>query len=145
MSDKLATTDPAQKFWSRASINTKQPTQLRKLAARLRRALTESTEYSKPNMVPVALVAIIGFPLYYIIWAVVFPQPYENLGLRLFGAVLCIPLLLHRQLSPVLRRYLSIYWFFILLYSIPVFLPFLLFNNYVSLILCLPTMMEVVC
>jgi len=95
-------------------------------------------------MIPVALVAIIGFPLYYIIWAVVFPQPYENLGLRLFGAALCIPLLLHRQLSPVLRRYLSIYWLFILLYSLPFFFTFMLLKNDVSLVWSISTMAAVV-
>lgn len=110
------------------------------LSRRLRFSLAQSVEYSKPNMFLVGMVALIGFPLYYVVWAEIFPQPYENLPLRLLGALLCLPLLFVDRLPSFLRRYLTVYWLFTLLYSLPFFFTFMLLKNDVSVVWGMSTM-----
>ncbi|WP_229499158.1 sensor histidine kinase [Pseudoduganella ginsengisoli] len=36
-------------------------------------------------------IALVGMPLYYVVWHDWFPQPYENLWLRLAGMAVCLP------------------------------------------------------
>lgn len=66
----------------------------------------------------VGALGVIGHPLYYAIWTYVFPQPYENLWLRLMCTVLFVPLLFANAFSK--RRWLSSY----ALFAITVGLPF---------------------
>jgi len=105
-----------------------------RLVARLQHAAVRSVEYSRPNMPAAALVAIVAFPLYYLIWGFVFPQPYENLPLRLLGMVLALPLLFVNHLPAILDRYLPFYWHFVLCYSMPFFFTFMMLKNDMSLV-----------
>src|SRR5699024_479593 len=114
--------------------------QWQRLLYRLHFALAQSAEYSKPNMLLVGLVAVIGFPLYYVIWKFIFPQPYENLPLRLLGAALCVPLLLVGHLPHACRRYLTVYWLFALLYTLPFYFTFMLLKNDISAVWGMSTM-----
>lgn len=113
---------------------------LLKLWLRLQLAITESAEYSRPNMVLVGIVAIIGFPGYYIVWTVFFPQPYENLSLRLLGAVLAVPLLLVERVPRSIQHYLPAYWLVVVFYSLPFLFTFMLFKNDLSMIWSMSTM-----
>jgi len=74
-----------------------------------------------------AWVAIVGMPLYYVIWAYWFPQPYENLGLRLFCVALCIPIIFIRHLQQ--RKWLAVYFFVCLTYGLPFFFTFMFLMN----------------
>lgn len=101
---------------------------------RITHARDESLENSKPNLAPIALIAILGFPTYYVIWYYVYPQPYENLWLRLIGTVLCIPLLFHNQWPPKLEKYLPAYWLISIVYVLPFFFSYMLLKNDASMV-----------
>jgi two-component system CAI-1 autoinducer sensor kinase/phosphatase CqsS len=60
------------------------------------------------RFVMLAWVGVIGLPLYWLVWAYVFPQGYENLPLRLLGVALCLPAVLARGrlAGPGLSAYL---------------------------------------
>lgn len=66
----------------------------------------------------VGALGVVGHPLYYVIWSYVFPQPYENLWLRLVCTALFVPLLFASAFSD--RRWLPPY----ALFAITVGLPF---------------------
>ncbi len=100
-----------------------------RMLERISYARNESLENSKPNLPAIALIAIIGFPLYYIVWHDLHPQPYENLWLRLVGSALFIPLLFHSRWPPYLQKYLSSYWSLTIIYACPFFFTYMLMKN----------------
>ncbi|MFA6409447.1 MAG: HAMP domain-containing sensor histidine kinase [Gammaproteobacteria bacterium] len=76
----------------------------------------------------------ITYPLYHLMWIGANRQGYENLPLRLVVVALCIPLILKNQWPSKLTKYLPIYWYFNLLYSLPFLFTFLLLKNNFSYI-----------
>lgn len=105
-----------------------------RMLERIYYARDESLENSKPNLPAIALIAIIGFPMYYIVWHYLYPQPYENLWLRLLGAILCVPLLFHSRWPLRLKKYLSTYWSFTIIYACPFFFSYMLLKNDASMV-----------
>jgi len=99
------------------------------LIKRLVAPAVRNVEYFDRRRIALGAIGIIGFPLYYWIWHDVFPQPYENLWLRLLGSALCVPLMLSRHWPTRLRRYLPHAWYFALLYTLPFFFSFMLLKN----------------
>jgi len=91
--------------------------------------LSINTQYNDiaNRLVILAWIAIVGMPLYYVVWTYWFPQPYENLGLRLFGVVLCMPIVLTRRLSQ--KKWLAAYFFICLTYWLPFFFTFMFLMN----------------
>lgn len=86
-------------------------------------------QYAKRRMRPLAVVAVIGFPLYYYVWRDLFPQPYENLWLRVVGSVLFVPIIFHDRWPATLQKYLPWYWYASALYALPFFFGFMLLKN----------------
>ena len=86
-------------------------------------------QYVKRRMRPLAVVASVGFPLYYYVWKDLFPQPYENLTLRLIGSLLFIPILAFERWPAALKKLLPWYWYFCTLYALPFFFTFMLLKN----------------
>ncbi|NNM68908.1 MAG: HAMP domain-containing histidine kinase [Gallionella sp.] len=74
-----------------------------------------------------AWIAIVGMPLYYVVWAYWFPQPYENIGLRLFGVALCLPAIFAKHFFK--QKWLPIYFFIGLTYVLPFFFTFMYLMN----------------
>jgi len=113
------------------------------LQSRLRRAWTSirpsiarafapalrNLQYVKRRMQPFALVAVFGFPLYYYVWHALFPQPYENLTLRLIGSALFLPVLAFDRWPAWAKKLLPWYWYGITLYALPFFFTFMLLKN----------------
>lgn len=122
-----AVTGRLQRFWQA-------------LLTRMLASLAQSAEYSRPNMVLVGAVGVVGHPLYYLIWAYVFPQPYESLAWRAAGAALCVPLLFVNHWPQRLRPLLVPYWLFALLFELPFFFTYMLLRNGMSLIWGMSTM-----
>jgi signal transduction histidine kinase len=92
------------------------------------------------NMVPVEVCTAIMFPAYWFVWKFLFPQPYENLGLRLFGSLLCLAVAVKDRWPAGLRRYLPLAWLGTVLYAGPFFFTFMLLQNHNSTIWLLSTM-----
>lgn len=100
-----------------------------KIIKHLDNSMHRSLSNSSHQIVAVGALAFIGFPLFYLIWAFLFPQPYESLELRLIGSVLGLGLMLTPYWSDDWKKYLSWYWFFALLYTLPFFFIFLFLMN----------------
>lgn len=113
---------------------------LSKLYIRLQYAAVQSVEHSRPNIVSVGLVCLVGFPLYYIVWVYIFPQPYENLPMRLIGAAFAVPMLLVDHWPSSIRQYLPAYWFCCIFYALPFFFTFMLLKNDGSMVWAMSTM-----
>ena len=102
---------------------------LKQTTARLFEPALRNVEYFQRRLKAFAIIAIIAFPFYYYVWHTVFPQPYENLTLRLIGAALFVPILYSNRWPDRLKQYLPHYWYFSLLYSLPIFFTFMLLKN----------------
>ncbi len=80
----------------------------------------------------VGALGVIGHPLYYAIWSYVFPQPYENIWLRLVCTALFVPLLFASALSH--KRWLPAYALFAITVGMPFAFIFLYLENHGSLV-----------
>jgi hypothetical protein len=103
-------------------------------------AVLGGVRHVEPNMVPVALCAAIMFPAYWFVWKFLFPQPYENLGIRLVGSLLCFAIAAKDRWPMRLRKYLPIAWLGTVLYSGPFFFTFMLLQNSNSTVWLMSTM-----
>lgn len=99
------------------------------IAREVIQAMSRHTQYMGARFLPFGLVAFFGFPLYYFVWQYLFPQHYENLTLRLVGSGLFVPIILASYWPARWQRYLPIYWYFTLIYSLPFFFTFMLLKN----------------
>lgn len=95
------------------------------------RALTRSAQYAEPFMVTLAIIGIVGNPLFYLVWTLLIPQPFESIWLRLAVSAVCVPIALHKRWPPALRRWLPLYWHLALLIAVPFqFSLFMFLNQY---------------
>ncbi len=115
-------------------------TRLRNLATEANASINRSMLYIEPRFFMLSVVAVIGFPLYYVVWHDIFPQPYENLPLRLVGSVLFLPFMFVRFWPQWLRQYMSIYWYLATLYGLPFFFTFMLLMNAASTVWLMSTL-----
>lgn len=102
---------------------------LQMLASRLFEPALRNLEYFQRRLKVFAIIAIVAFPAYYIVWHFIFPQPYENLAMRLFGAALFVPILYSSRWPEHWKRFLPHYWYISLLYSLPFFFTYMLLKN----------------
>jgi hypothetical protein len=84
------------------------------------------------NLVPVCICAATLFLAYWVVWKYLFPQPYENLSIRLIGCALCLVVAAKDWWPQRLRRFLPIMWLLTVLYSGPFFFTFMLLQNNAS-------------
>ena len=81
--------------------------------------------HARPKLPVAALFGCISYPLYYPIWTWLFPQPYENLWLRLFCSALCLPFLVTHKLC----RFFLWYFYGALIVLLPWFFSYMLMKN----------------
>lgn len=79
--------------------------------------------------VMLAILTILGFPIFYLIWHNFYPQHYESFLLRIIAGFLAIPLLLKNYWPKKIRFILPIYWYITLIYIIPFFFTFMILKN----------------
>lgn len=84
------------------------------------------------NIVPVCICGAIMFPVYWLVWKFLFPQPYENLTLRLIGSAWCLLIAANSWWPASTRRHLPVVWLAMLLYALPFFFTFMLLQNNTS-------------
>lgn len=99
------------------------------LAAIVNASIARNTKYIEPRIMVISMIATVCFPLYYIVWHYIFPQPYENLTLRLVGAALFVPSIFLKRWPEWMNKYKSIYWYLATLYTLPFFFIFMLLKN----------------
>lgn len=104
-------------------------TWLNKISNTIYASLEASVRYSEHQIVAVGLVGFVGFPLYYFVWHDLLPQPYENLGLRLLGSMLCMFLIFKDSWPKRLKPFLPIYWYITICYSLSFFFSYMLLRN----------------
>lgn len=105
---------------------------LKNLAAVTKASIERNTQIIESRIVIISIVAAMAFPLYYFVWHYLFPQPYENLALRLLGSALFTPLVFVRRWPKTAKRYLPIYWYLVTLFGLPFFFTYMLLMNAVS-------------
>jgi signal transduction histidine kinase len=89
-----------------------------------------SVQEFEPNFRWMGLSGAFCFVFYYVVWNYCFPQPYENLPLRLVGTLLAVGLAMSDRWPPLWRRrYLTPYAYLTLLYVFPFFFTYMLLQN----------------
>ena len=101
---------------------------------KLKLKATEIIEHAEPNLSLIGLFGTLGYPVYYLIWTYLYPQPYESLGFRIFCACLSIPWLLHQELPKRLKEFFPVYFFLSLFIVMPYFFSFMMLKNEWSLV-----------
>lgn len=96
--------------------------------------MQRSLAYASHQLIAVGLIALIGFILFYFVWTVWFPQPYENFIFRVIGSLLGLGLILTPFWPISVRRYLPWYWFATILYTLSFFFAFYFLMNQASVI-----------
>ena len=89
-------------------------------------------EYIRMKLKWLSLLGIGGFPAYYLVWAYLFPQPYENLWLRLGGSALCAVILAAEYWPGLLGRYYAAYAYITITLILPFFFTYMLLCNGVN-------------
>ncbi|HVY06544.1 MAG TPA: HAMP domain-containing sensor histidine kinase [Burkholderiales bacterium] len=129
------------------STNASQPRLLQLLGIRLAGIWTAASEafqrdtvHFSPRHLYFGLVAGLGFPLYYVVWQVLFPQPYESLLLRLVGTAVFVPIIVAKLWPESLKRFFPLYWYLALLFALPFFFTYMLLMNGGSTVWLLSTL-----
>lgn len=97
-----------------------------------RRSLARSAETAEPFMVTAGVLGLAGQPLFYLIWRFVFPQPYEDLTVRMIGAALCVPLIFRERWPERLMGMRPLYWVLTVFYNLPFLFSYFLLQNDLS-------------
>lgn len=100
-----------------------------RVASSLRESAQDSLRHSRNNLAAIAALGCFGFPLYYVIWRVLFPQDYEDLTLRLIGSAILAPLMFVRAWPPWAERHLTLYFWLAMTYCLPFFFTYMLLQN----------------
>ena len=124
-----------------ASIHVPKPSLLKRVIESLRK------DYEQ-NEFTINIGRYVGFwahPLYYLIWTVVLPQPYESPILRFASAITFIPFFFYKRYPDSFKPWLNLYWYLWLTFTLPVIFTFLtLMNNLSGMWLVCETMMLLV-
>ncbi len=115
-------------------------TRLERLWTAASEAFKRDTAHFSSRHFYFGLVAGLGFPLYYVVWHVLFPQPYESLLLRLVGSAIFVPIVLVKLWPESLKRFFPLYWYLALLFALPFFFTFMLLKNGNSTVWLLSTL-----
>jgi len=97
--------------------------------ARFETTMFLRTRYSQPKMVAIGVVGSFCLAVYYPVWAYLFPQPYENLPMRLICSATFIPLALLPWWPRRLRTHLPTYWYFAMTVALPFFVGYMTLRN----------------
>lgn len=87
---------------------------------------------SETQYIPLAVLGLLGFPLYYFSWHNVITQAYENSSLRIVGFVMCIVLALKNYWPKKIKFLLPYYWYCTIFYTLSFFFAYMLFRNNAS-------------
>lgn len=92
-------------------------------------AIQKVYQYAEPNLSLVGWMGFIGFPLYYVVWTYIFPQPHENLTLRLTCSLLFLGLIVRKKLKRKWRNRMHLYYQVVITLCLPFFFFYMLIMN----------------
>ncbi|MDK9759645.1 hybrid sensor histidine kinase/response regulator, partial [Vibrio sp. D173a] len=92
-------------------------------------AIRKVYQYAEPNLTLVGWMGFVGFPVYYIVWELLFPQPYENLPLRVFCSMLFFGIIYRHRFPFRWRKYLPAYYQVATTICLPGFFFYMLLMN----------------
>jgi two-component system CAI-1 autoinducer sensor kinase/phosphatase CqsS len=96
----------------------------------LSRRYVEYHAHAQQKIQAAAIIGVLGFPLFYLVWTYVLPQPFESIPLRAIGTGLCLALALSNSWPAAWRRYIVPFSYFTFLYSLPFFFTLMLLLNH---------------
>ncbi|MGF1749307.1 hybrid sensor histidine kinase/response regulator [Vibrio cionasavignyae] len=85
--------------------------------------------YAEPNLFLVVIMGGLGYPLYYWVWEFLFPQPYENVWLRLFCSASALLLAFRHSFPRYFKKYLPHYYLFAIGLCLPFFFFYMMLMN----------------
>jgi len=100
------------------------------------------TSYNNANafLTAAAILTVVGHILFYLIWRYFFPQPAENIPLRLVGCLLAVPFLFRNRLPERVVPFLPLYFMVAVVYNLPIVFSYLLVQNNFSQVWVLSTL-----
>jgi two-component system, CAI-1 autoinducer sensor kinase/phosphatase CqsS len=101
----------------------------KKLLINTWRSYTKFHEFAEFKIWYASVIGIFSFPLFYFVWTIISPQPYENINLRVLGSALCAILALADYWPAALRRHKSILSYITFLYCLPFFFSYMMLMN----------------
>jgi signal transduction histidine kinase len=107
---------------------------IKKIMMFINTTIERSFSTSAHQLVPVGAITFFGFTLFYWLWAIGFPQPFENLWLRLLGSFLGLGLMLTPHWPGWSKPFLPWYWFITILYAWSFFFAYSFLMNQASVI-----------
>lgn len=96
----------------------------------LSRRYTEYHAHAQRKIRAAAIIGVLGFPTFYVVWTWVLPQPFESPLLRAIGTLLCLALALSPWWPRGWRRFVVPFSYFTFLYSLPFFFTLMLLLNH---------------
>jgi two-component system CAI-1 autoinducer sensor kinase/phosphatase CqsS len=96
----------------------------------LSRRYIEYHAHAQRKIRAAAIIGVLGFPIFYLTWAFLLPQPFESLVLRAIGTVLCLALALSPWWPTAWRGYIVLFSYFTFLYCLPFFFTLMLLFNH---------------
>lgn len=103
---------------------------LKEIFSRLFFYIEQGAKESEDRMVAFGVFSLIAYFFYYFINLYLLPsEKYENLTPRLIISFLCFLLIFKNYWPDILRRFLPIYWYITVLYTMPFFITFMALKN----------------
>lgn len=99
--------------------------------------------YRKGILRYAGFVGAVGYPLFYVIYTRILPQPYENLTIRLIAAVSCLAMATPDYWPASLRKYYFAWSYAVVLYCLPFFHVFMSLKNHGNLVFIADSFMAV--
>jgi class 3 adenylate cyclase len=114
------------------------------LGKQISQAVRSSLETSYANtsafLTAAAILTVVGHLLFYVIWRYFYPQPVENLPLRLAGCLMAIPFLFRNRLPERLVPFMPLYFIIAVVFNLPVMFSYLMIQNDFSQVWVLSTL-----
>lgn len=96
--------------------------------------ISQKGKYSERQIFVYGIILTLNYFIYYVIWSFLSPQGYENLALRASASFFCFLLVLKDFWPKRLIKFLPIYWYFVVLYTLPFFFTFMTLMNHASVL-----------
>jgi two-component system, CAI-1 autoinducer sensor kinase/phosphatase CqsS len=112
---------------------------LRKLFA----SYEDYCSYRKQILRYAGFVGAVGYPLFYLIYTRILPQPYESLTIRLIASVSCAAMAVPEYWPARLRKYYLAWSYAVVLYCLPFFHVFMSLKNHGDLVFIADSFMAV--